>query len=104
MDLHVVPPCGTEIYYGNTSACGGTQDHDDTSGTGPENIYWSSTAPSGRFLVCPEAYTSAAAGATWTLDVVRGGSTVYHSTGTRGTADGYVPCSAGFPGVVTLDL
>lgn len=44
MDLHVRPPCGTEIYYGSRSACGGTLDRDDTSApTGPENIYWNAS-------------------------------------------------------------
>ncbi|MBP6830918.1 MAG: hypothetical protein KA978_09040 [Deltaproteobacteria bacterium] len=104
MDLHVVPPCGTEIFYGTTMACGGTLDVDDTSRSGPENITWSGTFPSGRYLICPEAFTSAVADATWTLNVVRGGITVHTSTGVRGRTDGHTPCSATFPGVITLDL
>lgn len=42
VDLHVTTPAGSEIYYSNTSADGGTLDHDDTSG-GPgsvENVFF----------------------------------------------------------------
>jgi uncharacterized protein YfaP (DUF2135 family) len=30
----------------------GKQDRDDTSGTGPENIYWESTPPTGTYHIC----------------------------------------------------
>jgi hypothetical protein len=104
MDLHVLPPCGMEIYHTRLMACGGTLDRDDTRGTGPENVFWSDSFPSGRYLICPEAYDASIAGATWTLDVVRGGATVHHSTGVRGTADGTTACNASFRGVIALDL
>ena len=105
MDLHIRPPCGTEIYYGNTSACGGTLDVDDTSRTGPENIFWSGAAASGRYYVCPESYTSDVANANYTLVVVRDGVEIRRVTGTRGgRTDGNTACGAGFPGVITLDL
>lgn len=104
MDLHVLPPCGMEISYARTMACGGTLDRDAMTGTGPENVFWTGTFPSGRYLICPEAFNLAVAGATWTLDVVRGGATVHHSTGVRGTADGDTPCTASFRGVIALDL
>ncbi len=42
VDLHVMTPAGNEIYYSNTTADGGTLDHDDTSG-GPgsvENVFF----------------------------------------------------------------
>lgn len=37
MDLRVLPPCGTEIFYGRTAACGGQLDRDDVSARGPES-------------------------------------------------------------------
>jgi len=104
MDLHVLPPCGTEIFYGRLSACGGTLDRDDTSARGPENIFWATSYTPGTYRICPEAYSSAVANALWTLTVVRGGVTVHTSTGRRGRTDGNVVCSASFPGVVTLGL
>ncbi len=105
MDLHVTPPCGTEIYYGNLMACGGTLDVDDTSLRGPENVYWASTYTPGRYYVCPESFTSAVANATWTLTVVRGGVTFATRTGNRGgVTDGNRACNASTPGVQVFDL
>jgi len=104
MDLHVVPPCGTEIFFGNPMACGGELDVDDTLRRGPENVFWRATPPAGRYLFCPEAFNGSVVGATWTLTVVRGGATILTRTGVRDAVDGNTPCSASFPGVVTLDL
>jgi hypothetical protein len=104
MDLHVLPPCGTEIYYGRPMACGGTLDRDDTRGRGPENIYWSTSYTPGIYRVCPEAFSSAVANALWQLVVVRSGVTVHSSSGRRGRTDGNTPCTASFPGVITLSL
>ena len=104
MDLHVTPPCGTEIYFGRLSACGGTQDRDDTSTQGPENIFWTASYTPGRYYVCPESYTGAVANTTWTLVVVRGGIEVARRTGVRGVVDGSFVCGAGSPGVIALDL
>ncbi len=51
MDLHVIEPSGEEIDFTNrTSATGGMLDVDDTSGFGPENIFWQS-APDGAYQV-----------------------------------------------------
>lgn len=97
MDLHVLPPCGTEIYYGRTSACGGTQDRDDTVAMGPENTFWASAYTPGRYYVCAESYSSAVRYATYTLTVVRGGVEVRRVTGTRGgVTDGNRACGPGF--------
>jgi hypothetical protein len=104
MDLHVQPPCGTSIYYGNPSACGGTLDVDDTTQRGPENIFWSSSYTPGTYRVCPEAYSSTVANSLWTLVVIRGGVEVHRSSGRRGRTDGYTPCNSSFPGVITLNL
>ena len=50
MDLHLFDPDGEEIYYGNdTSASGGTLDHDANVGCGlpdaVENIFWPTVQP-----------------------------------------------------------
>ncbi len=47
VDLHVMTPTGTEIYYSNTSADGGTLDHDDTSGGSGsvENVFFVDPLP-----------------------------------------------------------
>ena len=49
-------------------------------------------------------YTSAVAGTTWTLVVVRNGIEVARRSGVRGRTDGNIACTASFPGVVVLDL
>lgn len=52
LDLHVVTPAGETISYRNRAAGGGALDRDDTTGTGPENVYWTATPPFGEYLVC----------------------------------------------------
>jgi len=104
LDLHITPPCGTQIYWSNRAACGGALDVDDTTQRGPENIFWASSFTPGRYYVCPQAYSSAVANATWTLVVIRGGIEVHRSSGVRGRTDGSVACNASFPGVIVLDL
>jgi len=96
MDLHVVPPCGTEIYYARLSACGGTLDVDDIPGTGPENVFWSGTPASGTYLVCAVPY--GISGTTnYTVTVNRGTTLVSRWTGTRTTATGNAVCSRTSP-------
>jgi len=96
MDLHVMPPCGTEIYFGRTVACGGTLDRDDTSGRGPENVNWPGTFTPGTYYACAEAYSSAVAAANFTLVAVRGGVTIRTVNGRRGVTDGSRVCNSGF--------
>ncbi len=52
-DLHVIDPAGDRIFFGSrTSPSGGTLDFDNTSGFGPENIFWPpGQAPNGRYKV-----------------------------------------------------
>jgi hypothetical protein len=56
IDVWVTTPSGKSIGWTNQGANANTdmgkQDRDDTSGTGPENIYWESTPPSGAYHVC----------------------------------------------------
>ncbi len=41
LDLHVIEPGGSHIYYqARNGAQGGELDVDDTNGFGPENVYW----------------------------------------------------------------
>jgi hypothetical protein len=104
MDLHVLPPCGTEIYWQRLSACGGTLDVDDTTLRGPENIFWPTSFTPGRYYVCPEAFGAAVQSATWTLVVIRGGIEIHRSSGVRNRIDGNAACGPTFPGVIALDL
>jgi len=58
IDLHVLDPSGTEIYYANDySSTGGELDRDDVDGFGPENIFWLGTAPDGQYKVWIEYYS-----------------------------------------------
>lgn len=82
VDLHVIEPNGNEIYYGNSVsvATGGELDVDNTYGYGPENIYWTSTVPSGTYTVFVENYDGEFA-ASYTLTVTRlGVPTTYTGT------------------------
>ena len=58
LDLHVIEPSGTEIYFGSpTSSSGGELDRDanfpcSTATTSPaENVYWNTGAPTGEYEV-----------------------------------------------------
>lgn len=59
-DLYVTDPGNNTIYFVNDSSpTGGELDRDDTSGYGPENIYWLQNAPDGRYVVRVNAYSAA---------------------------------------------
>ena len=92
VDLHIVPPCGTEISYATRTACGGTLDRDDTTGTGPENVFWSSGAAAGPYLVCAVPYAISSP-TTVTVTVVRGASTVQTLTRTFTASTGNQVCT-----------
>lgn len=49
LDLHVLEPGGTEIYWEEPAGkLGGELDVDDRDGLGPENVYWLTDDPDGR--------------------------------------------------------
>jgi hypothetical protein len=116
LDLHVVPPCGTEIYYGSLSACGGTLDRDSCPAlsatdaadrcNGPENVFWPGAPAAGTYLLCVNPWRmNAGSTARWTLNVYRGAMLVRTFTGTRNSSTSYVRCSrtaASFVGDITL--
>jgi uncharacterized protein YfaP (DUF2135 family) len=56
IDVWVTTPGGKSIGYTNQGANANTemgkQDRDDTTGMGPENIFWQSTPPIGTYHVC----------------------------------------------------
>lgn len=70
VDLHVVPPGGDEIYYGNSVAAGGTLDLDSNAGCDidsvkNENITWpAGAAPSGEYIVRVDYYDACDVSAT----------------------------------------
>lgn len=101
VDLHVVTPGGREIYYGARTQDGGDLDRDDTTGTGPENVFWASSPPSGTYLVCVVPFR--VSGATnFTLSVVRTpGGEVTTARGSRAESTGNQPCSRTSPHFVT---
>ena len=59
LDLYVAEPNGEIIWYGNrVSVTGGQLDVDNTTGYGPENIFWPTVkAPTGTYTVWVEMYS-----------------------------------------------
>lgn len=92
MDLHVVTPAGVDIYYRAPSAGGGQLDRDDVSGTGPENIYWPATPPTGVYLVCAVPYDIRSA-TNFTVSINRPGMAATTLTGSRSARSGDAVCS-----------
>ncbi len=107
LDLAVVPPCGTEIYYGRLNACGGTLDVDSCPAlsrsssypggsdpcTGPENVYWPSAPASGTYIVCANPWEQGSGPMNFRITVTRGTTTLRTWTGTRRGSAGYVRCT-----------
>ena len=81
VDLHVIDPTGTEIYYANDhSPSGGTLDFDNTHGYGPENIFWpAGAAPAGTYRVFVVYYAGSVSPINFTVVVtVNGVTQTYH--------------------------
>ncbi len=97
VDLHVRPPCGTEIYYARLSACGGYLDRDDVLYRGPENVYWplGTTPAAGWHEVCVTPYYLHGGPTYFTLRVYRDGVLVATRTGYRSASSGNRSCSYG---------
>jgi uncharacterized protein YfaP (DUF2135 family) len=57
-DIYVTDPLGNTINWvtGTTLVDGGYLDYDDTTGRGPENVFWNSNPPSGQYRVCIDDY------------------------------------------------
>lgn len=52
LDLWLTEPNGNRIWYANpVSASGGELDYDNVTGYGPENIFYTTTPPSGTYEV-----------------------------------------------------
>jgi hypothetical protein len=74
-DIHVLTPAGSEIYYGNDSADGGSLDVDDCvgtcadpGGTHVENVVFENVVPSGSYEVWVVNYDGRAGGS-YSIDV-----------------------------------
>ena len=92
MDLHVVTPAGHEIYYASRMQDGGNLDRDDTTQTGPENVFWASTPAPGAYVVCVVPFSVSAA-TNFTLTVARSGVEGAPIRGSRAASTGNVACS-----------
>ncbi len=113
MDLHVVPPCGTEIYYGRLTACGGDLDVDSCpaqtpssrypSGTdpctGPENIFWAAAPANGTYVVCANPWALSTT-VNYRVTVTRGTTVIRTWTGSRSGSAGYRACSPTAPSYI----
>lgn len=99
LDLHVIDPAGTELYFGSpTSPSGGELDHDDTAGCGTsgathvENIFWpEGGAPSGEYQAHVNAFGLCAESASYQLRVSVGGSVVSNTSGTVSSGEDSTP-------------
>ncbi len=96
MDLHVVPPCMQAISFRATNRCGGQLDRDDTSGTGPENVFWAAAPERGTYLVCAVPFRIS--GPTAVTVTVNQGTMVRHTwPGTRTASDSGAVCTRESP-------
>ncbi len=84
IDLWMREPSGNKIYYANsTSSSGGELDYDNTQGYGPENIFYESTPPSGKYEVWVHYYSGSGDPVDWVVSLKNGGS----SNNFRGTLE-----------------
>lgn len=86
LDLYVITPNGTTIYYGNSTGQGGELDVDCACGDncGGENIYWSN-GPSGQYKYYVKYFGScggSSPAASYTIKVLNGNNVAQTRTGT----------------------
>lgn len=99
IDIYVVPPGFSGIYYANRRSGNGILDVDDTTRTGPENIYWpENNMPLGRYVVCVDNYSHSGR-PNFVLDVKINGTIVKTVRGTAQYADfgRFAPCTTASP-------
>lgn len=95
VDLHVVEPTGTEIYYGNrSSTAGGALDLDSNPActidrVNNENIRWTTgRAPSGQYTVRLDYYAACGVSSTnYVVTVNNGGTTTLYRGSFTGSGD-----------------
>ena len=82
VDLWLKEPNGNKISYLNKiSSTGGELDFDNTSGFGPENIFFEGTAPNGRYEVWAHYYSEYSGPTDWVLSL-KNNNTMYTERGT----------------------
>lgn len=75
IDLWLIEPNGNKIYYGNsTSTSGGELDYDNTYAYGPENIFYNTTPPSGKYEVWVHYYSGSNGPVDWVVNLKNGSS------------------------------
>jgi uncharacterized protein YfaP (DUF2135 family) len=94
LDLHVIDPDGTELYYDNpASPSGGTLDHDDRAGCGvggahAENVFWpTGGAPTGNYQVYVGNYSGCGGRQAYQVQVTINGTVAQTLSGSLGSGD-----------------
>ena len=98
VDLHVTPPCGTNISFLRPMMriCDGILDRDDTTMLGPENVFFGATAARGEYLLCVIPYRITGS-TTATLRVFEGTVQRQSFTRTFASSDSMSTCSRSSP-------
>ena len=96
LDIAVVTPSGVVVNYATRTGGGGTFDADSMA-TGPEQIFWTTTPPTGTYSVCAIPYRVTAA-TNFTVQVFRGATLSTTRSGTQSvSAPAGTACSATSP-------
>ncbi|HRO41364.1 MAG TPA: hypothetical protein PL009_00925 [Flavipsychrobacter sp.] len=87
IDLWMIEPNGNKIYYADQiSSTGGELDYDNTEAYGPENIFYKSTPPSGKYEVWVHYYSGNNGPVDWVVNLKNGPA--YNTyRGTLGNSD-----------------
>jgi uncharacterized protein YfaP (DUF2135 family) len=78
VDLHIIEPGGTHVYYGQSRGQNGYLDVDDTSRYGPEHYYTNCTLATGNYTVY--LYFFSGYGSSTTVTTVSAGSEYFMKT------------------------